>query len=91
MSHGPRWLAGPPWSSDHGRPWAPRSWAIWLLWSMGARCDEVKREGSNAVLTKGFNDWGKGGVRLAAERTIDVGSCTMMNRMGHAEDKLEMV
>jgi hypothetical protein len=50
-----------------------------------------KGEGSNAVLTKGFNDRGKGGVRLAAERTIDVGSCTMMNRMGHAEDKLEMV
>jgi hypothetical protein len=27
MSHGPQWHAGPPWSSDHGRPWAHRSLA----------------------------------------------------------------
>jgi hypothetical protein len=44
MSQGPRWLAGPPWSSDHGRPWAHRSCAVWLLRSTGACCDEGKKE-----------------------------------------------
>jgi hypothetical protein len=44
MSHGPRWLAGPPWSSDQGRPWAHRSCTVWLLRSTGACCDEGKRE-----------------------------------------------
>jgi hypothetical protein len=50
-----------------------------------------KGEGSNTVLTKGFDDWGKGGVRPTAERTIGGDFCTTMNRMGSAEDKLEVV
>jgi hypothetical protein len=67
MSQGPRWLAGPPWSSDHGRPWVHRSCAVWLLRSTGACCDEGKKgEGSNAVHTNGFSDRGSGRVELAA-------------------------
>jgi hypothetical protein len=35
MSHGPQWDAGPPWSSDHGRPWSRRSHAVRPLRSTG--------------------------------------------------------
>jgi hypothetical protein len=42
MSHGPQWHAGPPWSSDHGWPWAHRSRAIRPLQSMGAHRNEGK-------------------------------------------------
>jgi hypothetical protein len=44
MSHGPQWHAGPPWSSDHGRPWAHQSHAVRPLRSTGARCDKGKRK-----------------------------------------------
>jgi hypothetical protein len=32
------------WTHDSAVPWACRSCAVWLLRSMGARCDEGKRE-----------------------------------------------
>jgi hypothetical protein len=44
MSHGPQWHASPPWSSDHGRPWAHRSRVVWPLRSTGAHRDEGKRK-----------------------------------------------
>jgi hypothetical protein len=68
MSHGRQWHADPPWSSDHGRPWAHRSHVVRPLQSMGAHRDDGKRKRGvessprlkSAGSTSGWGRWRRG-------------------------------